>query len=303
MSDKVLFVDDEPAALDGYRRTLRQEFAVTTAIGAELGLASIETDGPYSVVISDMRMPGMNGAEFLAAVREKNPTSVRMLLTGHADLDAAIQAVNQGNIFRFLTKPCEKGVLVEAINSGLTQYHAIMADKELVKKAQLVAKSSMEWDAEDLADSEAFEGAAGLPGPERAKSYLQSLIGADHQTYVVLIKLSQLHTIETRHGEDAAADYINGAALFMVNAFRPTDRFFQWNKDVLIGVLKRQMPAAAVRMEVARLTSGAPQQIVDVDGRKVMLGVSTTFDLLLLSLFPTLDELFTAFNAKLIGTL
>jgi response regulator RpfG family c-di-GMP phosphodiesterase len=134
MIDRILFVDDEPAVLDGYKRILRREFEVDTAAGGEQGLASIRDRGPYSVVISDMRMPGMNGAQFLAQVRQAAPDTVRMLLTGYTDLDAAILAVNEGNIFRFLTKPCDKGVLTKAITAGLLQYRLVTAEKELLER-------------------------------------------------------------------------------------------------------------------------------------------------------------------------
>jgi response regulator RpfG family c-di-GMP phosphodiesterase len=133
MTDRILFVDDEPAVLDGYKRTLHREFEVDTAEGGEMGLASIRDRGPYSVVISDMRMPGMNGAQFLAQVRQRTPDTVRMLLTGYTDLDAAMEAVNEGNIFRFLTKPCDKEVLTQAITAGLVQYRLVTAEKELLE--------------------------------------------------------------------------------------------------------------------------------------------------------------------------
>jgi response regulator RpfG family c-di-GMP phosphodiesterase len=133
MTDRILFVDDESLILDGYKRILHREFEVDTAVGGEQGLASIRERGPYSVVISDMRMPGMNGAQFLAQVRQRTPDTVRMLLTGYTDLDAAMLAVNEGNIFRFLTKPCDKDVLTNAINAGLAQYRLVTAERELLE--------------------------------------------------------------------------------------------------------------------------------------------------------------------------
>jgi CheY-like chemotaxis protein len=133
MTDKVLFVDDEPAVLDGYQRMLHREFEVNTAVGGEEGVAAIKEHGPYSVVISDMRMPGINGAQFLAQVRQTTPDTVRMLLTGYTDLQSAIDAVNEGNIFRFLTKPCEKDVLARAITTGFVQYRLVTAEKELLE--------------------------------------------------------------------------------------------------------------------------------------------------------------------------
>ena len=133
MTERILFVDDEPQMLDAYKRILHREFEVDTAMGGEQGLASIRDRGQYSVVISDMRMPGMNGAQFLAQVRQRTPETVRMLLTGYTDLDAAMDAVNEGNIFRFLTKPCDKQVLTTAITAGLAQYGLVTAEKELLE--------------------------------------------------------------------------------------------------------------------------------------------------------------------------
>jgi len=133
-SNRVLFVDDEPAVLDGYRRMLHRVFEVETAVGAELALSVIESRGPYAVVISDMRMPGMNGAEFLSHLRQSAPATVRMLLTGYSDMKAAMDAVNHGNIFRFLTKPCDKETLSSAVTAGIGQFQLVMAEKELLEK-------------------------------------------------------------------------------------------------------------------------------------------------------------------------
>lgn len=135
-TDRILFVDDEEGVLDGYKRMLHGEFDVDTAVGAERGLAAIQLLGPYAIVISDMRMPGMNGAEFLAQVRQTAPNTVRMLLTGYQDLSRAIEAVNDGQIFRYLTKPCEKGDMVHAIVLGLAHYRSNAEREELVKEAR-----------------------------------------------------------------------------------------------------------------------------------------------------------------------
>jgi FixJ family two-component response regulator len=137
MPAKILLVDDEPAVLAGYERTLHREFQVDTAVGGELGLQAILRSGPYAVVISDMRMPGMSGSQFLAKVRKSAPDTVRMLLTGYTDLGAAMEAVNEGNIFRFLTKPCAKEVLLAAIQSGVEQNELIRSEKELLEHTLL----------------------------------------------------------------------------------------------------------------------------------------------------------------------
>ena len=134
MSDRVLFVDDEPNVLDGIRRQLRNRVNIETAIGAAAGLSMIESKGPFAVVVSDMRMPEMNGARFLSKVNEISPNTVRMVLSGQADLDSTVAAVNEGHIFRFLMKPCDSDKLVEVVNSGIAQYRLVNAEKHLLEE-------------------------------------------------------------------------------------------------------------------------------------------------------------------------
>src|SRR5437870_3422629 len=101
MSTKILCVDDEPNVLAGFVRHLRKEFDIETALGGEAGLETLGAKGPFGVVVSDMRMPGMSGTEFLQRARERAPATVRMMLTGNNDQQTAIAAVNEGSIFRF----------------------------------------------------------------------------------------------------------------------------------------------------------------------------------------------------------
>jgi FixJ family two-component response regulator len=133
MSERVLFVDDEPNVLDGIRRQLRNRLNIETANGAAAGLAMIESKGPFAVVVSDMRMPEMNGARFLAKVNEISPHTVRMVLSGQADIDSTVAAVNEGHIFRFLMKPCDSDKLVEVINAGIEQYRLVNAERHLLE--------------------------------------------------------------------------------------------------------------------------------------------------------------------------
>lgn len=122
MENRVLFVDDDYNVLDAYKRQLRKKFDIETALGSEEGLAAVRDNGPYSVIVSDLRMPGMDGIQFLSCVKEEVPESVRMMLTGYADLQNAIKAINSGSIFRLLTKPCAPQVLAEALAEGFEQY-------------------------------------------------------------------------------------------------------------------------------------------------------------------------------------
>ncbi|MFZ1940850.1 MAG: response regulator [Terracidiphilus sp.] len=135
-SARILLVDDDKNVLEGYKRLLHGLFEVETATDGGQALAAIHLFGPYEVIVTDMQMPGMNGAEFLAKVRQLSPNSVRMVLTGHKDINRAIEAVNEGRIFRYLTKPCEKNELVSAIELAVAQYRASTEEKQLARQAQ-----------------------------------------------------------------------------------------------------------------------------------------------------------------------
>ena len=134
MSDRVLFVDDEPQLLEGIRRALRKQVDLHTAPGGAEGLRVLSEEGPFALVISDMRMPLMSGAQFLAQVRVQSPDTVRMILSGQADLQATIAAVNVGHIYRFLSKPCPPVQLLAAIEDGLKQHRLLTAEKVLLEK-------------------------------------------------------------------------------------------------------------------------------------------------------------------------
>jgi len=122
VNQKILFVDDEPA-LKLYRQTLQGQFDVATAVSGEGGLSLLFNHGPFAVVISGMQMAGMDGVEFLRRARQVAPNTIRLLLTGHVDLNGAVNAVNEGGIFRLLLKPCEPSVLAEAITTALACFH------------------------------------------------------------------------------------------------------------------------------------------------------------------------------------
>jgi response regulator RpfG family c-di-GMP phosphodiesterase len=138
MSDQphVLCVDDEPKVLEGLTLSLRCDFRVSSARNGQSGLAIVDGDPP-SVVVSDMRMPEMDGASFLSQVKERSPETVRILLTGYGDLDSAIAAVNHGQVFRFLTKPCSSQVFLSAVHAAAEQHRLITAEKELLEKTLL----------------------------------------------------------------------------------------------------------------------------------------------------------------------
>lgn len=133
MNNKVLFVDDEPLVLESFQRTMTPFCRVVTAPGPEAGLEMIKTAGPFAVVVADMQMPGMNGVEFLIEVRKIATDTVRMMLTGDAQFGIAIKAVNEGHIFRFLTKPCASKTLARVIGDGIAYYDLIQSERDLLE--------------------------------------------------------------------------------------------------------------------------------------------------------------------------
>ena len=132
MTEKILFVDDETNVLESIARQLRKRFTLSTALSGQEALRIMKEQGPFAVIISDMRMPGMDGVQLLERVKELYPDTVRMMLTGNADQGTAIEAVNKGQIFKFLNKPSSTAVLVPAIALAQRQYRLITAEKELL---------------------------------------------------------------------------------------------------------------------------------------------------------------------------
>lgn len=131
---RVLCVDDEPQVIDGLVLSLGRSYEVQRALGGAEGLVVLRERGPFAVVLSDMRMPGMDGATFLAQVRQCAPDTTRMLLTGHADLEATIQAVNEGQIFRFLSKPCPPDALRKAFAAAAEQHRLVTGERVLLEE-------------------------------------------------------------------------------------------------------------------------------------------------------------------------
>jgi CheY-like chemotaxis protein len=185
----LLFVDDEQNILDGIRRNLGRIYNIHTAPSAKDGLALLEDQGPFAVVVSDMRMPNMDGIHFLSIVRDRWPDSVRVMLTGNADMETAIAAANEGNIFRFLTKPCSFETLEKVIEACLKQYRLVRAERELLENT-LKASIQVLVDILSLANPVAFSRTM------RIRNYIVQIAKALHLSniwrYEVAAMLSQI---------------------------------------------------------------------------------------------------------------
>ncbi len=134
MNRRVLFVDDDLDILSAFRRNLRKNFLVKTADNAEAAIDQIKENPPFACIVSDYRMPGMDGVDFLTLVKKLSPDSVRIMITGFADLETAIAAVNRGNIYRFLTKPVPTPDVVRTLTDAVELYRLITSEKQLLNQ-------------------------------------------------------------------------------------------------------------------------------------------------------------------------
>lgn len=133
MTHRVLFVDDESHVTEGLYRALRKEpYEVLSAHSAADALKLL-AHVPVDVVVADEKMPGMSGSELLAEVRRRYPDTVRMILTGHATLEAAVRAINEGEIYRFFTKPCDAVDLAVTIRRALEHQAALAEARRLME--------------------------------------------------------------------------------------------------------------------------------------------------------------------------
>jgi response regulator RpfG family c-di-GMP phosphodiesterase len=207
-TNRILFVDDEPNILDAFRRQFYNRFPLDTAVGAEQGLELLTKGGPYAVIVSDLRMPGMNGIQFLAEAKKLSPSSVRIMLTGYADTAAAIGAVNQGNIFRFLNKPCVGEVLGKTIEAGLEQCRLQVAEHVLLEQTlrgcvqvltEILSLSSPETFSQTQRIRDIVHHIAGhLPGSDSWQfevAAMLSLIGCIAVPPVILAKVAANETL------------------------------------------------------------------------------------------------------------
>lgn len=133
--DTILMVDDEVNILSAYTRNLRHKYNVITSSKPEEAIQLFrKSENPIKVVVSDYKMPGVDGIQFLYLVKNVSPDTIRIILTGYAELKTAIKAVNEGNIFRFLTKPCPADNLESALDAGIDQYNLKAIEKDVLER-------------------------------------------------------------------------------------------------------------------------------------------------------------------------
>ncbi len=132
---KVLYVDDEVHNLQSFKATFRRTFDVFIAESGAEGL-KVFMENEIDIILTDQRMPGMTGIELLVEIRKVNPEPMRILLTGYSDINAVIDAINKGQVYRYLNKPWQEEELKNTIESAFEVYHLRRENKELVHKLE-----------------------------------------------------------------------------------------------------------------------------------------------------------------------
>lgn len=192
MNEKILLVDDEPNVLQSMQRQLRKRFKVVVAESGDEALNVLKSKGPFAVIVSDMRMPGMDGVQLLSRTKENYPDTVRIMLTGNADQGTASDAVNAGQIFRFLTKPCSTAILVTSLALAVRQHNLLIAEKELLNKT---VKGSITVMAELLSLANATAFSSGYRIKPMVKQIAKDLRLPNPWQYEVAALMSQIGCI------------------------------------------------------------------------------------------------------------
>lgn len=139
----VLYVDDEEHNLMSFKATFRMKYNVLTAISADDAVKVLDENN-VQIIITDQRMPNMTGSQFLESILDKHPDPMRILLTGYADLNAVVDAINKGKIFHYLTKPWSEEELDSTIQRAFEVYKLRKDEKELTEKLG-VTNSQLEF--------------------------------------------------------------------------------------------------------------------------------------------------------------
>ena len=131
----ILYIDDEEHNLTAFKAAFRRVFRVHTAISAKAAFEKIdELDEPFEVIISDQRMPEKTGIEFFSEVKDMEPEGIRILLTGYADINAVIDGINKGEIYKYLNKPWHQEELRVTLNNAIETYRLREKNKRLKVK-------------------------------------------------------------------------------------------------------------------------------------------------------------------------
>ncbi len=238
-AEKILIVDDEVNILTSMKRQLRGKFVIDTAEGGQEALDMISTeDHGYLVVITDMNMPGMNGLELLKSIKSQSPDTIRIMLTGNADQDTAKNAVNDGEVFRFMTKPCQKSDLVEVIEAALECYRDRKKSKNKIEYMQ----QHVELLSNELLFTKNSDTLTALPNRTSFEACLKDSIEEakhnDKEYSLCYFDIDQFRVINEVCGHDAGDDLLLQFADTIRENIRKRDILARLGGDEFVLLLK-----------------------------------------------------------------
>jgi response regulator RpfG family c-di-GMP phosphodiesterase len=259
INEKVILVDDDPNILAGYVRHLRKGLSVDVAQGGAQALEIMAKQGPYAVVVSDLKMPGMDGIELLKRVTEAWPDTVRIMLTGFADVDNAIAAVNEGHVFRFLTKPCGIETLARALAEAIKQYRLVRTEKDFLDQT---LKGSVK----------ALIGVMGLISPEmtgQSQRVAQVAIGMGTKLPQVDLWTLEMAALLSHIGMAASSVNIscklNSAGQLNVEDLELLHSYSVAGAQVIRNIPRMEKVADTIYFQEKRMDgSGPPEEVTDI---------------------------------------
>jgi response regulator RpfG family c-di-GMP phosphodiesterase len=262
MSNKpvILCVDDERNVIEGLKLNLSKQYSVLTGVSGREGLDILAQRDDVAVVVSDMRMPEMDGAQFLAEVRRCAPDTVRMLLTGYSDIDAAIRAVNDGQVFRFLMKPCSPEHLIASITAGVQQYRLITAEREVLQKTLVGSVKAL---VEVLALTNPMALGRAVRLRDRVRKVANALALEQPWRVEVAALLSQLGAVSLP--EDTVRKLYDGEQLDRGEQNKLVDNMQTINK--ILGNIPRLESVTAILVDVANRLSNPSAQHRSLESR------------------------------------
>jgi response regulator RpfG family c-di-GMP phosphodiesterase len=250
----VLLVDDEENILKSLQRLLMdEELDIETAMSGEAGLEKLRSLKNVGLIVSDQRMPGMNGAEFLGRSQEYAPLALRILLTGYSDINATIDAINKGGAYRYLSKPWNDDELVQTIRDAVRQYALIAENKRLNEIITKQNEELQEWN-QNLKERVLQQTTAIRKKSEEVQAALEH-VREDYQGMITaLSSLVEMRGEEVRHHARKVAELSVNAAkeLGIVGEELETIRVAALLHDIgEIGISERILaqPAEAMNMD------------------------------------------------------
>jgi response regulator RpfG family c-di-GMP phosphodiesterase len=278
MSEKILLVDDEPNVLESIQRQLRNRFEVKTAQSGDEALEVLKTDGPFTLIVSDMRMPGMDGVQLLSSVKDMYPDTVRIMLTGNADQETAVAAANNGQIFRFLNKPCSTATLATALALGVRQHKLLIAEKELLNDT---LKGSMKVMSELLSQSNATVFGAGSRIKDLMVRLCEQMQLANSWQYEIAALMSQVGCITLP--PDILHKLYAGVEL-SPDERQMYEQYPEVGRKLFTHIPRMEVVAAMIGMQLHRMDEYEKQPVSLVDDEACrgaqMLKVAIDYDLL-----------------------